>query len=112
VKKDISDVGAKNDVSFNSATSLPEYDMLLAYLKLPADPDQYAFWHSSQVAQNNISNFKSVKIDKVLEDGRNTADRDERQKIYYQFQRIMVDEVPAVFLYYPYSYTIKRKSLL
>lgn len=112
IKKDLEEVGIKSEVSYNSATSLPEYDVLLAYLQLPADPDQYAFWHSSQVQQNNISHVKNVKIDKILEDGRNTADRDERQKIYFQFQRVMVDEVPAVFLYYPYSYTISRKSLL
>lgn len=112
LRGDLEEVGVKSEISFNSATSLPEYDVLLAYLQLPNDPDQYAFWHSSQSQQNNISHLKNVKIDKILEDGRNTASRQERQKIYFQFQRVMVDEVPAVFLYYPHSYTIKRKSLI
>lgn len=84
------------------------FDLFLAYLKVPTDPDQYYFWHSTQT-QSNISSYNNVKVDKLLEDGRATIDIEEREKIYYDLQRIMADDPPAIFLYYPYVYTIERK---
>lgn len=85
-----------------------KFDLLLAYLKIPTDPDQYYYWHSTQ-KQGNISNYNNVKIDKLLEDGRKTIDIQEREKIYLDFQKTLQDDPPGVFLYYPYVYTIKRK---
>ena len=82
--------------------------MLLAFWKVPQDPDQYFFWHSTQ-KQGNITGYKNVKIDKLLEDGRNTLAIEKRKKIYYDFQKVFMDDLPAVFLYYPNVYTISRK---
>ncbi len=31
------------------------------------------------------------------------------QEFYYKFQETLAEEVPAVFLYYPYLYVIDRK---
>ena len=83
--------------------------MLLAFWKLPADPDQYFFWHSTQVKGGNITGLKNVRIDKLLEDGRKTLNPADRKKEYVDFQKILADELPAAFLYYPYSYTVERK---
>ncbi len=85
-----------------------DFDLELALWKVPSDPDQYFFWHSTQT-QGNITHYNNVKIDKLLEDGRNATSIEERKKIYYDFQRVMQDDPPAIFLYYPYIYTIKRK---
>lgn len=84
------------------------FDFLLAYWNVPVDPDQYFFWHSTQ-KQGNISNYKNLKVDKLLEDGRSTNSIEERRRIYLDFQKVMFDDNPAIFLYYPYIYTIKRK---
>ncbi len=84
------------------------FDLLLAYWRVPSDPDQYYFWHSTQT-QGNITGYKNVKIDKLLEDGRSTTSLPERKKIYADFQKVIADDVPAFFLYYPYTYTISRK---
>ncbi len=74
---------------------------------LPRDPDQYTLWHSGQ--KNNITKYKNLRIDKLLEDGRKTVDLDERKTIYADFQKYLIDDVPAVFLYFPTEYQIKRK---
>ncbi|MEX1052564.1 MAG: ABC transporter substrate-binding protein [Patescibacteria group bacterium] len=84
-----------------------QFDLLLAFWKPPVDPDQYFFWHSTQT-ETNITGFKNVRIDKLLEDGRNSIHPSERTEFYYEFQRVMADEQPAIFLYYPYIYTIER----
>lgn len=84
------------------------FQVYLGDFHLPEDPDQYTLWHSYQ--PNNITNFnKDLRIDKLLEDGRKTIDQAQRAKIYVDFQKYLVDEEPATFLYFPYSYTIKRK---
>ncbi|MCL4390296.1 MAG: ABC transporter substrate-binding protein [Patescibacteria group bacterium] len=83
------------------------YDVYLTYLELPVDPDQYLLWHSTQAT--NISHYKSPKIDKLLEDGRQTLDTQARKSIYADFQKAITEEVPAVFLYYPKIYTVVRK---
>lgn len=88
--------------------ALPEtFEVFLGEFNLPKDPDQYALWHSSQ--NTNITNYKNLRIDKLLEDGRQTLDIESRKKIYADFQKYLLDDPPATFLYFPYVYEITRK---
>lgn len=89
--------------------TIPEdFEALLTIQQIPPDPDQYPLWHSTQ-ERTNISNLKNPKIDKLLEDGRKTFKKEERKLIYADFQKYLMDEAPAAFLYYPTVYTISRK---
>lgn len=83
-----------------------DFDALLIAREIPADPDQYYFWHSTQAG--NLSKFKNPRIDKLLEDGRKTFDKEERKSIYFDFQRFLTEESPAVFLSHPVTYSIIR----
>ncbi|MEK7497961.1 MAG: ABC transporter substrate-binding protein [Patescibacteria group bacterium] len=85
-----------------------DYQAFLAIYDIPSDPDQYTIWHSTQTSAN-ISKYKNPRIDKLLEDGRAQLNQDERKKIYLDFQRFLLEDAPAAFLYHPYSYTISRK---
>lgn len=101
------DLGVSVNVQVTS--DVPDnFDSFLAILDIPRDPDQYSLWHSSQAA-TNISNYKNPRIDKLLEDGRTVINESERKKIYLDFQRFLVEDSPAAFLYHPISYTISRK---
>ncbi len=86
----------------------PDYQVLLSAQNLPPDPDQYPFWHSTQT-DTNITHYVNVKIDKLLEDGRQELDPAKRKVIYADFQRRLVEDAPAVFLYYASSYTVSRR---
>ncbi len=89
--------------------SLPaDYDVLVASQPIPADPDQYQYWQSTQ-DNTNITHYSNLKIDKLLEDGRKTYDKEKRAKIYADFQRYLVDDCPVIFLYYPKVYNVERK---
>ncbi len=103
-----SDTNIKVNVNVLSYDKPTSFDMLLAFWKVPTDPDQYYYWHSTQT-QGNITGYKSEKMDKILEDGRSTQSLKDRKKIYSTFQKVIVDDVPAYFMYYPNIYTIKRK---
>jgi peptide/nickel transport system substrate-binding protein len=104
----LKEAGLEVETDIISYANPNQFDMLLAFWKVPQDPDQYYFWHSTQ-KQGNVSNFNNVKVDKLLEDGRNTIHIDERKNVYREFQKVMLDDPPAGFLYYPYVYTIKRR---
>src|SRR3989338_281289 len=111
IASEIKKTGLKIDINMISYDRPDNFDLLLVFWKVPQDPDQYYFWHSKQIGLNkgNISNYNNVKIDLLLEQGRSIIDINEREKIYQEFQKIIQDDPPALFLYYPYVYTIKRK---
>ncbi|HVZ12105.1 MAG TPA: ABC transporter substrate-binding protein, partial [Patescibacteria group bacterium] len=100
-------IGIKTKIK--TVDSIPHnFQMLIYPIKLPLDPDQYTLWHSK--GENNISNFhKNQRIDKLLEDGRSTNDTEKRILIYSDFQKYLIDEAPATFLYYPQTYSVKKK---
>ncbi len=83
------------------------YQAFLGEFPILDDPDQYTLWHSHQ--PTNITNYVNLRIDKLLEDGRTTIDLEDRKNIYGDFQKYLIDDMPAIFLYFPYTYTITRK---
>ena len=88
------------------------YQALLFGEILGADPDPFPFWHSSkrQSPGVNLTNFANKRADALLEKGRTTTDMAERNKIYQEFQDILIDELPAIFLYSPtYTYPVNKK---
>jgi ABC-type transport system substrate-binding protein len=50
-----------------------------------------------------------LKVDRLLEVGRSTYKISDRKEAYIDMQKTMSDDPPALFLFYPYSYTVKRK---
>jgi peptide/nickel transport system substrate-binding protein len=108
IKEMFNQIGFNTSVNIVSNINSNSFDVLLAYWNVPSDPDQYYYWHSTQ-QEGNITNYKNLKVDKYLEDGRSTAKIEDRKKIYYEFQKVIIDDNPAIFVYYPYIYTIKRK---
>lgn len=83
-----------------------EFQIFISEIQLPDDPDQYVLWHSDQV--NNITHYKNLRIDKLLEDGRSIIDIEERKDIYADFQKYLTDDVPASFFYFPRVYTLEK----
>jgi len=108
IKNDWEAIGVK--VIIKKEKTVPSsFQALLAINELPRDPDQYALWHSTQTA-TNITKYKNVRVDKLLEDARITKEEDKRKDLYFEFQKVLVDDAPAAFLYYPYKYRVVYKN--
>ncbi len=87
------------------------FQALLNAESIPSDPDQYALWHSTQT-KTNISKYDSNKrVDKDLEDGRKTGDVEKRKEKYLDLQKVLADDVPATFLYFPQNWVIYRPRI-
>lgn len=84
-----------------------DFQVLLLGQEIPADPDQYQFWHSGESA--NLTRYKNTRIDALLEKGRKTAQKNERKAIYQEFQQFLLEDAPAIFLKHLKKYEIIRK---
>ncbi len=98
----------KTNITITSRIDTENFDAILTYGSIPHDPDQYLFWHSTQIGKSNLTKLNDSRIDKLLEDGRFVFDQIERKNIYQDFQRYLLEESPAIFLSYPDIHTITR----
>ncbi|MEK7121286.1 MAG: ABC transporter substrate-binding protein [Patescibacteria group bacterium] len=79
------------------------YQMFLFGEILNMDPDPFSLWHSSQKRDPglNLALYDNKSVDQLLEKARQTLNPLERMKQYQDFQKLVIEDVPAVFLYNP-----------
>lgn len=106
-------LGIRADVRYYSVDELQRdiiaghsYDSLLYGISIGADPDIFAFWHSSQApissqGRLNLSEYKSTPADQALEAGRTRVESDLRATKYQSFLQTWVADAPAMALYQP-----------
>ncbi|MDA3840582.1 MAG: peptide ABC transporter substrate-binding protein [Patescibacteria group bacterium] len=120
IKKYWEEIGVKTIVNEYSSKEINgeiirnrDYDALLYTQSLSFDPDVYSFWHSSQAVTggNNISNYFNGEVDRLLSEARVISDEGSRQKMYYEFQDILVEEVPTIFISSPIYTYIQKKDI-
>lgn len=80
------------------------YQILLFGEILNVDPDPFTFWHSSGKRDPglNLALYENKTADVILEEARQTLNPIERKKLYNDFQKIVVEDTPAMFLYSTY----------
>jgi peptide/nickel transport system substrate-binding protein len=88
------------------------YDVLIYQLSIGADPDVYAYWHSSQANALgfNLSNYSSALADDTLSSARTRLEPALRNAKYLTFARQWLLDAPAIGLYqsvYHYVYSNK-----
>lgn len=88
------------------------YDALLFGQLIGNDLDPYPFWHSTQRTYPglNLSMYANKKVDKLIEEARTTLDITKRKELYQNFQDVLLEELPAIFLYKPiYNYSVNKR---
>lgn len=88
-----------------------DFEILLYGQEVGRDPDRYVNWHSSQKDYPgiNISGFEHIRSDRALEEGRNELTNEGRVVHYHEFQKVVSEQVPAIFLYHPFmNYYISK----
>lgn len=119
LKDDWEKIGAKVNLDVvpvnaiqNQVIRPRQYEALLFGEVLGLDPDPFSFWHSTQRKDPglNLALYNNKKVDGLLESARQTADDEEKTAKYEQFQKIIMQDLPAVFLYSPdYIYAVAKK---
>jgi peptide/nickel transport system substrate-binding protein len=118
LQKEWQQIGVKlNIVSFSpeeikDVIKNRDYEMLLYGQIQGFDPDPFPFWHSKQTTYPglNLTSLKSEKIDTILEEARKLSDSEARAINYGEFQKLIAEEIPAIFLFNPtYTYPQNKK---
>ena len=80
-----------------------DYDVLIYELLIGADPDVYAYWHSSQIGSTgyNFSNYSNATADAALVSARSVLTPELRNIKYKTFAQVWLDDAPAIGLYQP-----------
>jgi ABC-type transport system substrate-binding protein len=89
-----------------------DFESLLFGEVLGLIPDPFPFWHSSQKGELglNLANYENKESDKLLENNRKSLDETEREKNLEEFQDILLEDCPAIFLYNPdYRYFVSEE---
>ncbi|MFH1671564.1 MAG: ABC transporter substrate-binding protein [Candidatus Portnoybacteria bacterium] len=88
------------------------YQALLFGEVLSADPDPFAFWHSSQRKDPglNLALYQNKDVDKLLEEARQEMNPEKRVEKYAEFQKKLTEDIPAMFFYSPtYLYPVNER---
>ncbi len=114
-----SKIGARIEVKILSIAEIQQdyirprtYQALLFGEVLGAEPDPFPFWHSSQKRDPglNLALYHNSDVDKLLAEARATFDPEIRKEKYKEFQKLVVEDAPVVFLYNPYYlYPVSKK---
>jgi len=90
-----------------------DYDVLLYQLAIGADPDVYAYWHSSQANSKgfNFSNYSNLISDDALTSARSRLEPGLRNAKYLTFARQWVSDVPAIGLYQSTLHYVSSKGV-
>lgn len=108
VQLDLEKVGIKlNIIESEWATFWPEvylksnFNFTCFGYSARVDPDQtfYPRFHSTGV--HNAMQYSNPDLDKLLDDGRAEVDQEKRKEIYDQAQKLLVNDLPWLWLYLP-----------
>ena len=80
-----------------------KYDALFFGEIVGQELDLFAFWHSSQRNDPglNIALYTNITVDKLLEEARTVYDKELRNEKYLEFEKVLTNDIPAVFVYSP-----------
>mgnify|MGYP001597602759 CR=1 FL=1 len=119
MKSDWEKIGAKINLDIVPVSAVQtqtirprQYEALLFGEVLTLNPDPFSFWHSTQRKDPglNLSVYSNQKVDGLLETARQTDDPDAKTAKYEEFQKIIMSELPAIFIYSPnYIYALPPK---
>lgn len=95
---------ALDDLDFDMAPIIGSQDL--------ADIDPYSEWHSDNIQKggSNVSGFANADCDKIIDQIRTTRDKNKRNAYYLDFQKILYEEQPVVFLFIPTNNIIVSKK--
>lgn len=96
--------------TYNARLLSGEYDaMINGYGPTVNDPDWISILYAAG-GNYNTGHFEVPEFDKLLLEGRTSTKNEEREKIYQQLQKILIDESPHCYiLWRPQGYAYSKK---
>lgn len=114
-------LGAKVEIEIYESNDLNQnvikprkYDALLFGEVMGRDSNLYPFWHSSQRTDPglNIAMYTNAKVDRLLEEARQTSGLEERNKKYFEAETEIKKDQPVAFIYSPYFLYLLPRNIM
>jgi len=110
LKKQWEELGFKVEIKVETLAEIQfiiqnrDYEILVFGEVQGLNFDPFSFWHSSQKKDPglNLALYDNKSADKILEEGRQILDQTARNTKYNDFEKILLEDAPAVFLYSPF----------
>ena len=101
VEMNISNVSESGQDFLQNVLMARDYDVLIYEIEMGADPDMFAYYHSSQTGSSglNLSEYVNKSVDDILLSARVTLDREMRRAKYESFIKKWMEDVPAIGIY-------------
>ena len=112
IQRQLSQIGIKVNIRVMEWTTLihqfidtRRFEAVILGWATGPDPDLYDIFHCSKIKSPglNFVSYCNPELDKLLEEGRYTLNKEKRKKIYYKVQEILAEDQPYTFLYIPMS---------
>lgn len=89
------------------------FEALLFEIESTSDPDKYNLWHSlkSEYPGLNLPGYSYERVDIILERARQNTNQDERKSDYDLFQKYIMRDMPAIYLFHPTYNFIVHESI-
>jgi peptide/nickel transport system substrate-binding protein len=86
-----------------------DYDAVIMGWSLGLDPDAWSIWHSKEYPKGlNFVGYNNPEVDRLLSLGRTTMERLKRKEIYAKMNKLISEDQPYIFLWYPKSVVAVR----
>lgn len=105
----------QTNIQIQTIPDTNHFQTMLIGQQIPLDPDQYNLWHSDLAT--NFTHYKNTRVDNSLEKARQSIDASnperalsssERATRYQEFQQDLLEDPPAIFLWYLQSWDLYR----
>jgi peptide/nickel transport system substrate-binding protein len=72
---------------------------------LPIDPDPDPVWHSDAMKPGglNFVSYSNKRVDELISAGKREFDPEKRKAIYREMHKLISDDAPYTFLFFPYA---------
>ncbi len=97
----------------NTVVTPRKFETILLGWGLGLTPDAYPLWHSdsAKIGGFNLVGYKNPKVDRLIEEAQSTINMAKLSKLYRRIFRLIVADVPYLFLYIPNSITAVNRSI-
>ncbi len=97
----------------NTVVHPRRFDAVLLGWSLGLTPDAYPLWHSDSAKPGgfNLVGYSNKEVDRLIVEAEATVDRKRLSEIYKKIFRLIVDDLPYLFLYIPNSIVAVNSSI-
>ena len=97
----------------NTVVHPRKFESIILGWSLGLMPDARSIWHSTSNIKGgfNLVGYKNKNVDRLIEMGEATVNRDELGKIYRKIFQEITSDLPYIFLYIPDSITAVNKNI-